>query len=161
MLYANHRSHFVVVAHRTYAPWHRVVNVCFTILIFLFPVIRIFFLWINQPLIVLTLVAKSITTRFWFTIGGDSLVVSCRFRVSHGKPFLLTFETHYLWISKLQLIYLSKLQATGNFCKQCLTLRYRVNVLRFWIMGDGRMIIFAVSFPIHFQWVFSPHLFSL
>lgn len=106
-----------------------------------------------------SLVAKSITTRFPFTIGDDSLVLSYRFKASHGRPFLLAFETHYLWIPKLQLIYLSKVQATGDFCKQWLTLLYRVNVLRFWIVGVGRMIIFAFPFSIYFQWVFSPIYF--
>lgn len=35
-------------------------------------------------------------TRFQFTNGDDSLVVSYRFKTSTGKSFLLAFETHYL-----------------------------------------------------------------
>ena len=158
MLYGNNRSHLVGVARKTYAPWCRVVNVCFTILVFLCPVTWKKIFLTNISTSVLGQLTKPIT-RFQFTIGGDSLVVSYRFKTSPGKSFLLAFETHYLWIPKLQLIYLSKVQATGNFCKQWLTLLYRVNVLGFWIVGDGRMIIFAFLFPIYFQWVFPPIYF--
>ena len=187
MLYDNCRSHCMSVAHGTYAFWWRVVHVCLRYNSGIpFPIIWIFFLsflpsflsfcccffffflsfffWVNKSTCdcFKSQVAKSITTRLWFAVGDCSLVLSYRFKASHGKPFWLAFETHYLWIPKLQFIYLSKRQAIGNYCKQWLTLLYRVSVLRFWILRgwENDSFCFSFSYLLSVSF-FPPFIFSI
>jgi hypothetical protein len=159
VLYGNSSSHLLVIVHSTYVHSWGAINVCLIILFFVLSVI-----WI-------VLMSKSISdcSRSSSRINTNKILIyswwwsfwSCQAGPRHLLASLVCLRWRPIIYEFLN--YSSSILETRGqwqFLKQWLTLPCRVNVLRFGIVGEGRMVIFASLMSLYFQWVF-PHLFSL